>query len=253
MQYIIYKLTNHINGKVYIGKTKRGLRKRLGEHITQSSCRYLHNAIKKYGLNSFEIDILAQASDELEMSSLEHEYIVKYDCLVPNGYNLTMETDQGRSFHERTRNMMSHNVQGRTVQGKQWSKYIGVRTRSDIHCFAVRITHRKKAFIHYYSTEQEAAEAYDKVALFLYGWNARRNFFEKLPCYRSMDLKAFFKSFCSKNKKTSKYVGVSYASYLTENPWRAVAYKNGKQINLGVFPTEMEACIARLKYETTKT
>jgi hypothetical protein len=48
-------------------------------------------------------------------------------------------------------------------------------------------------------------------------------------------------------------MGVSYASYLTKNPWRAVAYKDGKQINLGIFPTEGDAHNARLKYETRKT
>ena len=48
MNYIIYKITNLINGKVYIGKTTRTIEKRWQEHCYCKDNDLLHNAIRKY-------------------------------------------------------------------------------------------------------------------------------------------------------------------------------------------------------------
>lgn len=250
MQYIIYKLQNKLNGKVYIGKTKRGLNRRLKEHISnRNSCRYLKNAIQKYGFDTFEFVILGQAKDEQELCNLEREFILKFNSISPNGYNLVLETDQGRMFHPETLKKISKNVQGTIRTRKTWSSYIGVRTRKNINVYSTRITKNGKTYIRYYNTEIEAAEAYDKVALFLYGWRAKLNFIEKIPKYRECDLKKFFCDFKKKQTLTSQYKGISYAPYLKMNKWRAVIYENGKQINVGVYKTEKEAYEAREKYK----
>ena len=48
---IIYKITNKVNGKVYIGQTTKSLKKRWTEHVyTNPTRKYLlHKAIQKYG------------------------------------------------------------------------------------------------------------------------------------------------------------------------------------------------------------
>lgn len=53
---IIYKITNLVNNKVYIGQTERTLKERWGQHKYSKGCKYLHNAILKYGAESFKIE-----------------------------------------------------------------------------------------------------------------------------------------------------------------------------------------------------
>ncbi len=251
MQYIIYKLQNRANGKIYIGRTRRGLSRRVKEHVNaESKCRYLKNAINKYGIDAFDISVLEFANDDKELSRAEKKWILYYNSLVPNGYNLVLDTGQGRYFHHQTKEKLSAKTQGNSPSCKRWSKYIGVKTRNDCKCYLVRITKNAKTYSKYYPTELEAAEAYDKVALYLYGWNAKINFFEKISLYRRNDLKHFFEEFCKKQPRTSAYKGVSFAPYLKINQWRAAVYKNGKQINLGVYATEKDAYKATKKYKS---
>ena len=59
--YKIYKITNSINSKVYIGQTAYSLKKRFSEHINRaksepSITRPLYNAIRKYGAENFIIE-----------------------------------------------------------------------------------------------------------------------------------------------------------------------------------------------------
>ena len=248
MQYQIYKLQNKLNGRVYIGKTKRTLPVRMKDHRNTTCCTYLYNAIKKYGEDSFIKDIIYSTDNEDDACIKEKEFILQYNSLAPNGYNLVLDTDQGRTFHKDTLQLMSKNVQGTNRTVKTWSKYIGVRSRSDTKCFSVRIAKDGKTYLRYYLTEIAAAEAYDKMALYLYGFNARINFQDKLNEYRSINLKEFYNEFCKKQQKTSKYIGVSYAPYIKDNKWRAVVYQNKKQVNIGCFKTEKEAYEKRKEY-----
>ena len=64
---IIYKYTNIINGKVYVGKTNRTLRTRQIEHLyTAKAGRNVHwgNALLKWGISSFNREVLCEVEDE---------------------------------------------------------------------------------------------------------------------------------------------------------------------------------------------
>lgn len=58
MEGNIYKITNDINGKVYIGQTVQSVEKRFKQHMFKNSCPKLANAIKKYGKSHFTIETL---------------------------------------------------------------------------------------------------------------------------------------------------------------------------------------------------
>lgn len=59
MTGLIYKYTNKINGKIYIGQTKQQLEIRHYKHLTQlNDNTYFHRAIKKYGINNFILEII---------------------------------------------------------------------------------------------------------------------------------------------------------------------------------------------------
>ena len=84
---IIYKIQNKTNNKIYIGQTKLGLSQRIANHL--NSKFPIGCALRKYGLQCFDVTIIASANDCKILSDREKEYIESYDCKVPNGYNMT--------------------------------------------------------------------------------------------------------------------------------------------------------------------
>ena len=86
--YVVYKHTNLINNKSYIGITKYGenpnYRWRNGMGYQENN-EFFEDIIK-YGWNNFSHEILESELNEIEAIQKEREYIKKYDC-VNNGYN----------------------------------------------------------------------------------------------------------------------------------------------------------------------
>ena len=98
----IYLIRNVVNGKCYIGQSIY-LKKRLLKHITLSD-RKMHNTplyedIQKYGINSFEFDILKVLNTnnfkeaKIQLDVWEKEYIIKYNSYGDSGYNQNFEGD----------------------------------------------------------------------------------------------------------------------------------------------------------------
>ena len=90
----IYKYTNKVTGKVYIGKTTTSMSRR---HYGHRSCSknpktVFHKSFKKYGESAFSWEIIDGANSETELSYKELFYIHKYNSLVPNGYNLKLDS-----------------------------------------------------------------------------------------------------------------------------------------------------------------
>ncbi len=103
---IIYKITNKLDGKVYIGQTIRKLSRRWEEHKRDNDCIALHNAIKKYGENNFKIEEIDGANSLSELNYLEQHYIHIYNSLRPGGYNL-ISGGGSKGISEETRQKMS--------------------------------------------------------------------------------------------------------------------------------------------------
>ena len=93
---IIYKAKNIINGKIYIGKTVKSLKRRKTEHQSknkQVKKSYLKNSIFKYGKENFEWSILGEYLIE-NLNEREIYWIEKYKSYDINiGYNLTKGGD----------------------------------------------------------------------------------------------------------------------------------------------------------------
>lgn len=86
MVKIVYKITNKINNKIYIGQTNN-LKRRIQEHKHDKRNNHpIHNAIKKYGWENFEIEILYQGENYNEE---EKKWITYYDSRnKTKGYNI---------------------------------------------------------------------------------------------------------------------------------------------------------------------
>ena len=113
---VIYKYEHLDDGKIYIGKTVQELCKRLRQH-TYGKCKSpLDRAIKKYGLEKFDIEVIAEADTEEELNALEMFFIEFYGCKIPDGYNLTDggEGCAGRIVSEKTRKKLSKSNMGKS-------------------------------------------------------------------------------------------------------------------------------------------
>lgn len=110
---IIYKITNKINGKIYIGQTTRSLQHRWQQHCWISSrCSCLNKAIHKYGKENFTVEQIDVACDIDELNMKEQYWIEYYDCIAPKGYNLT-SGGEGYIVCEETRRKLSIVNRGR--------------------------------------------------------------------------------------------------------------------------------------------
>lgn len=91
----IYKITNKINDKVYIGKTIKTIEKRYSEHLYDSKNKdtYLHRAMRKHGKENFYIETIEEVSNE-ELNDRERYWISFYKSnYSKNGYNCTSGGD----------------------------------------------------------------------------------------------------------------------------------------------------------------
>lgn len=89
MSYIIYMHKNKTNGKVYIGQTCQNLNKRWQNGQGYKKCVLFYDAIKKYGFDGFDHEILFEVETKEEADQKEIEMIAYYDSTNRDkGYNL---------------------------------------------------------------------------------------------------------------------------------------------------------------------
>lgn len=89
---LIYKATNIINNKSYIGLTTRTLQERKLEHLRhiKTENTYFHRAINEYGKDNFLWEIIDDTPSSIkELKEKESYYIQYFNTLAPNGYNIT--------------------------------------------------------------------------------------------------------------------------------------------------------------------
>ena len=92
----IYKITNMINGKSYIGQSIH-IERRLMEHKSSQSS-VISKAIIKYGKDNFAFEIIEKCDISL-LNKQEAYYIQLYNSVVPNGYNVLLESEQEDKSH----------------------------------------------------------------------------------------------------------------------------------------------------------
>lgn len=100
---VIYKITNLVNGKIYVGKTIHDLKVRIGQHkndsksTTRSYSSKLYNAIKKYGWDSFKWEIVEKCKNESELNEREIFWIKNLGT-INGGYNINEGGNGGDNY-----------------------------------------------------------------------------------------------------------------------------------------------------------
>lgn len=115
---VVYKITNTINGKIYIGYTMCSFANRMGHH-KHDDYKYntlLGKDIKKYGWDKFKPEIIAEEDSKEKLLELERYYIKFFNSKSPNGYNMTPGGEKlfgadnpfwGRTHSDETRKLLS--------------------------------------------------------------------------------------------------------------------------------------------------
>lgn len=121
---IIYKITNKINGKCYIGQTIKTLRERTLRHY-RGNRQYIDKSIKKYGKDNFIVEELCTCDNMGELNELEQFTIEICDSQFPNGYNITSGGKNQHNFKmsNESKLKMSKKAKGRIP----WNKGIPCR------------------------------------------------------------------------------------------------------------------------------
>jgi group I intron endonuclease len=126
----IYKITNTVSKKCYIGESKeKDIETRWKGHKYAISrgegCPALQNAVIKHGWDAFTFEVLIICFDE-DRFRYEKEYIKKYNSMVPNGYNLTeggqTSGNTGQKHTEETKKKIS-------AWSKEYHKDLKVKER----------------------------------------------------------------------------------------------------------------------------
>ena len=98
MRGFIYKITNTINSKSYIGQTIQNVKERFYQHCATKCSKAvsnmaIHRAIKKYGKSNFIVEVI----EEIDSANLNdrERYWIKYYNSYNNGYNSTKGGQDG--------------------------------------------------------------------------------------------------------------------------------------------------------------
>lgn len=119
----IYKITNNLNGKAYIGQTIQSMEHRKCEHIyrmlNQPERKHkLYMALRKYGIENFTWDVIESCQNAEELNTREKYFIGLFNT-YNRGYNMT---EGGNSIGEETKEKLRQIMKNRVVT---WGKKAG--------------------------------------------------------------------------------------------------------------------------------
>ena len=120
----IYKITNNINDKVYIGQSIN-IKVRWKDHVNSlrrgdSRCTLLQRAWNKYGEENFTFEILELCSED-ELDDIEIKYISFYDS-CNNGYNIESGGNKKKRLSDETKQKLREAHLGKKMSDETLQK-----------------------------------------------------------------------------------------------------------------------------------
>lgn len=114
--YTIYKITNIVNNKVYIGQTRQKIEKRIAYHFNylkrnSHTNSYLQRSYNKYGMDAFKWEVLESEIVSMEKAVEREQYYIDEERSLyeSNGYNLKNAGSKGKQL-EVTKNKIKKSI-----------------------------------------------------------------------------------------------------------------------------------------------
>lgn len=117
---VIYKITSP-SGKAYIGQTCWFTQRMCRHRNGKSKCPGINNAIRKYGWESMQVEILWEGCEE-ELDAAERRLILEYDT-VRRGYNSLPGGEFNPAKHEPSLAKMREGWKNGTTRAKQAASF----------------------------------------------------------------------------------------------------------------------------------
>lgn len=163
--FTVYLHRNKLNGKVYVGITSKSPKRRWKNGNGYCDQSLFWNAIKKYGWESFDHEILYENLTQMEAESLEQQLIAKYRSNDREyGYNLANggRVNRGYTLSDVTKQRLSTSHIGKTAWNKGLSGYTVPKAqgkkRSEEACRKMSDNRPKKAVLQYALSGEFIAE-----------------------------------------------------------------------------------------------
>jgi len=132
---LVYKITNKVNGKMYVGQSKKSIEDRFQRHIKSAKKkinRYLYDAMNHYGYDNFIIEVIERDIEKERIDEREKYWIKELSTLMPNGYNMTKGGGGGHTveFWDEERKKDLYKRQAEKRKGKKHSPWSEERRQS---------------------------------------------------------------------------------------------------------------------------
>lgn len=152
MKVLVYKYTNTINGKVYIGRTSQSIKARAGKNGSNyMDCRKFGEAIKQFGFDKFKCEVLAECSSLEDGDKFEKRFIRLYRSNKSEyGYNLEGGGRKNKLVPKSTRKILSSKSHRR--HSPEWVEKCAAGHRGMVHSISTR-EKMSKSQLRYRSTD----------------------------------------------------------------------------------------------------
>lgn len=136
--HYLYRITNQLNGKVYIGQTVDD-KKRWGAHKSfarnpEKTGQYIHRAMAKYGIKNFTYEVIATCLTQEDVDVIEDILIIQYNSRNPEfGYNLKTGGSHGGHSEETKQKQREATIKQIATQGHPAQGRIVTEEEKELH------------------------------------------------------------------------------------------------------------------------
>lgn len=166
--YCVYKHTNTVNGKVYIGITSKRPEARWESGNGYRHNAYFNNAIEKHGWDVFSHEILYNGLTEEDALNIERKLIFEYDSTNREyGYNIELGGRKRGAFSEETLEKMRQRMLGEN--NHNYGKHLSKETRRKLSECNAGEKHPKWGTHHSEETRKKIGDTNRGEKHYLYG------------------------------------------------------------------------------------